>query len=271
MRNLDGVRGFLLDMDGTFYLGDALIQGAAHFLDVLASQKKDYLFLTNNSSKHRRSYANKITRMGIPIPEEKILTSGEATALYLKALRPECRLFVMGTPDLESEFRTAGFMLDETNPDVVVLGFDTTLTYARLWELCNFVRSGLPYIATHPDFNCPTEKGLMPDIGAMIAFVKASTGREPDEIIGKPNRWIVEVAQQKMSLRREDLAIIGDRLYTDIALGQTSQILTVLVLSGETTAQEASSSIHVPDYIFPHIGAVADWLETNTLPSMKSS
>ena len=261
MKTLDSLHGFLLDMDGTIYLGDALIQDAAHFLEVLESEGKDYLFLTNNSSKNRRSYSEKFARLGMPVPEEKILTSGEATALYLKTLRPESRLYVMGTPDLESEFCTAGFKLDETNPDLVVLGFDTSLTYARLWKLCDFVRMGLPYIATHPDFNCPTDNGLMPDIGAMIAFVKASTGREPDEIIGKPNRGIVEAAQQKMGLAREDLAMIGDRLYTDVALGQTNQILTVLVLSGETTAEDASNSIHVPDYIFPHIGAVADWLE----------
>ena len=248
-------------MDGTFYLGDHLIPGAAHFLEVLKSQDKEYLFLTNNSSRHRSSYADKFVHLGVPVPEEKILTSGEATALHLKTSHAKARLFVVGTPDLESEFRASGFIIDETNPDLVVLGFDTTLTYAKLWKLCDFVRVGLPYIATHPDFNCPTENGLMPDIGATIAFVKASTGREPDAIIGKPNRWIVEAAQQKMGLAREELAMIGDRLYTDIALGQTSGILAVLVLSGESTTEDASSSIHVPDYIFPHIGAVADWLE----------
>src|SRR5512139_2794484 len=106
MTTLDRVRGFLLDMDGTFYLGDRLLPGAAHFLEVLKSQGKAYLFLTNNSSRHRRSYSDKITRLGVPVPEEKILTSGEATARYLKGLRPGSRLFVMGTPDLQSEFRS---------------------------------------------------------------------------------------------------------------------------------------------------------------------
>ena len=264
MKTLDQVRGFLLDMDGTFYLGNALLPGAAHFLEVLKTQGKEYLFLTNNSSRHRKSYADKLTRLGLAVPEDRVLTSGEAAALSLKKSHPGSRLYVMGTPELESEFRTAGFKLDETLPDVVVLGFDTTLTYAKLWKLCDLVRAGLPYIATHPDLNCPTENSLMPDIGAMIAFVKASTGREPDEIIGKPNRWMVEAAGQKMGLALEDLGMIGDRLYTDIALGQTSGILTVLVLSGETTAEDAAASIHIPDYTFPHIGAVADWLERNT-------
>jgi HAD superfamily hydrolase (TIGR01450 family) len=141
-----------------------------------------------------------------------------------------------------------------------VLGFDTTLTYQKLWRLCDFVRAGLPYIATHPDFNCPTETGFMPDIGAMIAFVKASTGREPDLVIGKPNRMIVEAAAQKMNVPLDALGMIGDRLYTDIALGQTSGITTVLVLSGETRLEDVAASPFQPDYVFDNLGAVADWL-----------
>lgn len=265
MLTLDRVRGFLLDMDGTFYLGDHLLPGAAHFLDVLKSQGKDYLFLTNNSSQHRRSYADKFARLGLRVSEDKILTSGEATSLYLKMSHAKARIFVVGTPDLETEFRSSGFLLDDSNPNLVVLGFDTTLTYAKLWKLCDFVRMGLPYIATHPDFNCPTESGPMPDIGAMIAFVTASTGREPDMVIGKPNRWIVEAAQQKMGLARQELAMIGDRLYTDIAMGRTSGILTVLVLSGETKAQDVAGSEYQPDHIFPDIGAVAGWLEEHRI------
>ena len=260
MTTLDKARGFLLDMDGTFYLGERLLPGAAQFLKVLKSQGKEFLFLTNNSSKHRRSYADKITRLGIPMAEEKILTSGEATAIYLRSNHPTDRLFVVGTPELETEFRSAGFVLDDANPNCVVLGFDTTLTYAKLWKLCDFVRAGLPYIATHPDFNCPTETGVMPDIGAMIAFIKASTGREPDVVIGKPNRWIVQAAHQKIGVPLDALAMIGDRLYTDIALGQTSPVLTVLVLSGETSSHDADTSPYRPDYTFPDIGAVANWL-----------
>ncbi len=257
------VRCFLLDMDGTFYLGDRLLEGALRFIDALKAQGKDFLFLTNNSSEHARQYAEKITRLGLPIPESKVLTSGEATARYLLTTRPHARLFVVGTPALEDEFRAHGFALDADRPDVAVLGFDTTLTYQKLWQLCDFVRAGLPYIATHPDFNCPTETGFMPDIGAMIAFVKASTGREPDLVVGKPNRMIVEAAAQKMNLSLDALGMIGDRLYTDIALGQTSGITTVLVLSGETRAEDLADSPFKPTYIFDHLGAVADWLSAH--------
>ncbi len=261
MKSLDKVSGFLLDMDGTFYLGDALLPGATHFLDVLAAQGKEYLFLTNNSSQNRLSYARKFTRLGLSIPEYKILTSGEAAVRYLKNTSRATRICVVGTPDLENEFQEAGYILDAKTPELVVLGFDTTLSYAKLVKLCDFVRAGLPYIATHPDFNCPTESGLVPDIGATIAFVKAATGRDPDQVIGKPNRWIVESAAQKLGLALEDLAMVGDRLYTDIALGQTSGILTVLVLSGETSSVEAAISAYHPDAIFEDIGALADWLE----------
>jgi 4-nitrophenyl phosphatase len=263
IEKLSTVRGFLLDMDGTFYLSDRLLEGALHFIDLLRGQKKEFLFLTNNSSKHRRQYAEKISRLGLPISEELVLTSGEATALYLKREHPEARLFVVGTPSLEEEFRQHGFQLVEQEPDFLVLGFDTTLTYQKLWALCDFVRAGIPYLATHPDFNCPTETGWMPDVGAMIAFVKAATGREPDLVIGKPNRLIVDAAAAKMNLPVNQLAMIGDRLYTDIALGQSSGIVTVLVLSGETKIEDLKDSPFQPNYTFQNLAGVADWLEGN--------
>lgn len=258
---LSTVRGFMLDMDGTFYLGDRLLEGALRFIDVLVHQGKQFLFLTNNSSRQGGEYAEKISRLGLPISKEAVLTSGEATALYLRERHAGARLYLMGTPSLEEEFSQYGFQLVQENPEMVVLGFDQTLTYKKLWKLCDFVRDGVAYIATHPDFNCPTERGYMPDVGAMIAFVKASTGREPDLVVGKPNRMIVEAAALKMKLRVEQLAMIGDRLYTDIALGRASGIVTVLVLSGETKRADLESSPFKPDYIFENLGEVADWLE----------
>ena len=263
IEKLSTVRGFLLDMDGTFYLSDRLLEGALRFIDLLHEQRKEFLFLTNNSSKHRRQYAEKINRLGLPIPEELVLTSGEATALYLKKQLPRARLFVVGTPSLEEEFHQHGFRVVEQEPDFLVLGFDTTLTYQKLWKLCDFVRAGIPYLATHPDFNCPTETGWMPDVGAMIAFVKAATGREPDLVVGKPNRLIVDAAAVKMNLPISQLAMIGDRLYTDIALGQSSGIVTVLVLSGETKIEDLKDSPFQPDYTFQNLAGVADWLERN--------
>lgn len=258
------VKCFLLDMDGTFNLGDTLIDGSLRFIDTLNELGKDYLFLTNNSSKHRRQYAEKITHLGLPIPEEKVFTSGEATALYLQQEWPSSPVYVVGTPALEEEFRQHGFQLEQKHPQSIVLGFDTTLTYEKLWKLCDFVRAGLPYVATHPDFNCPTETGFMPDIGAMIAFVRASTGREPDLVIGKPNRMIVDAVAHKLGLQIEQMAMIGDRLYTDIALGQTSGIITCLVLSGETHPDDLADSPFQPTYTFADLGAIADWLKEHS-------
>jgi phosphoglycolate/pyridoxal phosphate phosphatase family enzyme len=257
------VQCFLLDMDGTVFLGDQLLEGAKRFLDLLQAQGKRYLFLTNNSSKHRRQYAEKLRRLGLPVQEELIFTSGEATALYLQHKVPGGRLYVVGTAALENELREHGFELVEHAPDCLVLGFDTTLTYAKLWKLCDFVRQGLPYVATHPDINCPLPGGFMPDIGATIAFVKASTGREPDLVVGKPNRMMVERAADKVGLPVAALAMIGDRLYTDIALGKVSGIPAVLVLSGETRLEDLPGSKFTPDYIFADLGEAADWLEAH--------
>ncbi len=257
------VRGFLLDMDGTFYLSDRLLEGALSFIHLLREQKKEFLFLTNNSSKQGRQYAEKISRLGLPVAEESVLTSGEATALYLSEEHRGADIYLVGTPPLEDEFRQHGFHLVDKDPQFLVLGFDTTLTYQKLWALCDFVRAGVPYIATHPDFNCPTENGFMPDVGAMIAFVKAATGREPDLVVGKPNRRIVDAAAAKLKLHVNELAMIGDRLYTDIALGPASGIITILVLSGETKIEDLENSPFQPDYIFENLAGVVDWLERN--------
>lgn len=253
-------RCFLLDMDGTFYLGEELLNGALEFIDVLHRKGSDYLFLTNNSSKDSRQYAEKLTRLGLPISREKIMTSGEATAMFMQSQNPEAKVFVVGTQTLENEFNERGFMLTDKSPDFVVLGFDTTLTYAKLWKLCDLVRVGVPYIATHPDYNCPTATGFMPDIGATIAFVKASTGREPDLIMGKPNSLLVEQAVSRVGIPASSMCMIGDRLYTDIALGTNANILTILVLSGETKPDDVDISPFQPNYIFQDIREIAVYL-----------
>ena len=256
---LNHIRCFILDMDGTFYLGDHLLPGALEFINLLKQRGTQFLFLTNNSSRHRRQYAEKIRRLGLALPEEAIFTSGEATAIYLARQKPNARLFVAGTPALEEEMTTHGFTLVEEQPDFIVLGFDTTLTYQKLWQLCDLVRAGYPYIATHPDINCPTETGYMPDIGALIAAVAASTGRQPDTVIGKPNAPIVAALSEKTGLPVQALAMVGDRLYTDIALGAAG-LTTILVLSGETRPEDLPGSPYQPDYIVQDLAALAQAL-----------
>lgn len=257
---LKDIRLFLLDMDGTVYLGDRLFPETHAFMERIGQNGAEYLFLTNNSSSSRIRYAQKLERLGLPTPEDRIFTSGEATTLYLRSQKPGARVFLAGTPALEEEFLQAGFHLtgcqEGPPPDFAVLGFDTTLTYQKLWRLCDLVRAGVPYIATHPDFNCPVEGGYMPDIGAMIAFVEASTGRRP-LVIGKPNPPIVEAVAARTGIPLQQTAMVGDRLYTDIAMGANSGITSILVLSGETSREDLAESDIRPDYVFEDIGALA--------------
>ena len=255
MQNFQGlaeIQCFLLDMDGTFYLGDQLLPGANSFLQLLDQRGTSYLFLTNNSSKSAKEYADKLLRLGLQVTEDKIFTSGEATCIYLRKTIPDANVYLMGTKALEDEFLRQGIRLNRGKADVAVLGFDTGLTYAKLWKFCDLVRTGIPYIATHADFNCPTENGFMPDVGSMIALITASTGRQPDVVIGKPNQPIVDTIAEKIGLPLGKIAMVGDRLYTDIALGQTG-IKTVLVLSGETNLEEAQKSEFQADWVVQDI------------------
>ncbi len=246
IEQLAEIECFLLDMDGTFYLGDRLLPGAMEFIALLREREIPFLFLTNNSSRSQLEYVDKLAGFGLDLPAEQIFTSGEATARFLKKNDYGERVFLVGTPALEEEFSRHGFELVTEAPAVAVLGFDTTLTYEKLRALCDFCRGEVPYVATHPDINCPTEDGFMPDIGAMIELVAASTGRRPDIIVGKPYPPIVEALEEKTHLRRERIAMVGDRLYTDIALGRTG-LKTILVLSGETALSDLDGSEYQPD------------------------
>ncbi len=263
MKRLATIRHFLLDMDGTTVLGERLLPGAREFLDYLRGQGIGFHFLTNNSSRHGGQYAQKLQQLGLEVSAEQIFTSGEATAIWLARQKPAARLYVVGTPALEEEFRAHGFVLTEDNPDYAVLGFDTTLTYAKLWRLCDLVRTGVSYVATHPDLNCPIEGGMMPDIGAMIAFVEASTGRRPDVIVGKPYAPIVEALEEKTGLPAEALCMVGDRLYTDIALGATG-MMTVLVLSGETSREDLAAAPYQPDLTVENLAELLAILRSET-------
>ena len=265
--NLKSIHCFLLDLDGTIFLGERLLPGAREFIHYLDGHAIQYLILSNNSSRTRREYAEKLRRLGLDLPEDKFFISGEATAHYLNQRQPGARLYVVGTPALEDEFRRHGFVLDERNPDFAVLGFDTTLTYAKLRRLCELVAEGIPYIATHPDINCPTETGFMPDIGATIELVAASTGRRPDVIVGKPYPPMVQAVKERLGTPVEQMCMVGDRLYTDIALGQTG-LTTVLVLSGETHLEDLPGSPFQPDYVVQDLAELLKILTTETQPAL---
>ncbi|RKI93230.1 HAD-IIA family hydrolase [Parablautia intestinalis] len=257
---LKGINCFALDMDGTVYLGEKWIDGARDFLKAVEDAGKKYVFLTNNSSKNPQAYVEKLERMGHTIGLNQIVTSGEATIDYLKKNFPEKRIYLLGNELLQEEFQEAGIRLDEKAPEVIVVGFDTCLTYAKLCRVCDLVREGLPYISTHPDFNCPTETGFIPDAGAIHAFIHASAFRYPDHVIGKPSGDIMDYLAQQAGVLKHETAMVGDRLYTDVAAGVNNGYTGILVLSGEAGMKDVEESDVVPDLIFSSVKEMIPFL-----------
>lgn len=250
---IESIRCFALDMDGTIYLGERWIEGARDFLKKIEESGRQYVFLTNNSSKNAAVYVEKLHRMGWDAKEEKIITSGQATIYYLQKNFPGKKVFLLGNPLLQEEFEQAGIFLSDTAPDVVVTAFDTSLTYEKMCKVCDLVREGLPYLATHPDYNCPTETGFIPDAGAIHAFIHASAFRYPDRIIGKPNSDIVDYLVTRVQVEKERIAMVGDRLYTDIAAGKNNGLKSILVLSGEASLADVAASDVMPHLIFESV------------------
>ena len=228
------IRNFCLDMDGTVYLDSTWIDGAKDFLAALTATGRKYCFMTNNSSKSSGIYVEKLLNMGLVIdPEKQLITSGHATVEYLKRQFPGRKIYLFGNPMVKMEFEKRGVMIDEDHPDVVVTSFCTSFHYRDLCRLCDLVREGLPYVATHPDYNCPTKTGFIPDIGSLTAYVAASTGRRPDKVVGKPEAEIIDYALEKLGGRREESCVVGDRLYTDVKSGVNNGLYGIFVLSGE--------------------------------------
>ena len=254
---LSRVRCFLLDMDGTFYLGDRLIDGSLDFLCALERTGRTARFLTNNSSKSAAAYARKLARLGVSEAYRDVITSGHAAAHYCLSAFPGKRGYLLGNDVLREELLGMGLELAEEEADYVLVAFDTSLDYQKLCRACDDIRAGKPYIATHPDFNCPTEDGFIPDIGAILALIEASTGRRADVILGKPHRGIVDEALRRTGFTLDEMAIVGDRLYTDVATGVRHGMTGILVLSGETKLEAVEDSDVKPDLIF---GKLADMI-----------
>ncbi len=255
------IKCFALDMDGTIYLGQQWIDGAKEFLHKIEESGRSYLFVTNNSSKNADVYVEKLHRMGLDIGAEKIVTSGQATIAYLQQNYPGKKVFLLGNSLLKEEFAQAGIVLEDEKPDVVVTAFDTSLDYQKMCKVCDFVRAGLPYLATHPDYNCPTENGFIPDAGAIHEFIHASAFRYPDRIIGKPNKDIVDYMVQRAGCLKEEMAMVGDRLYTDIAAGKKHGLTSILVLSGEADLEAVQESEVTPHLIFESVKEMIPFLQ----------
>jgi len=265
---LTGVRCFVLDMDGTIYLGGNVFPFTERFLEFLKDAGIDYVFYTNNSSSNAAKYIDKLQRMGISATPDKLLMSTHVLLEFLKNNPPACkkvsgspgkRVFVAGTKALRDDFADAGYTLEDEDPDFVVLGFDTDMDYERLTKLCDFIRSGLPYFGVHIDYNCPVESGFIPDCGSLAAAVTASTGITP-EFFGKPSRHTLDFVINKTGYREDEICFVGDRLYTDIAITSGTRARSVLVLSGETSREDLAVSAFLPDLVVKDLTELQDYL-----------
>ena len=254
---LKNIQLFVLDMDGTIYLGDKILPGAIDFVKNAREKGKKVVFFTNNASKNPNDYVQKLERMGFGATRNDVVTAGDVTIEYIKKNRPGEKVYLVGTPALEKSFRDAGIELSE-QANIVVSSFDTTLTYEKLVVACDLIRNGADFYSTHPDFNCPTENGFIPDSGAIAALITASTNVEP-RYFGKPYRETADMISSLFNIPFNQTAIVGDRLYTDIALGKNNGLLSVLVLSGETKIEDINDD-NAPDITLNGIGEIIPYL-----------
>ncbi|MFM8335363.1 MAG: HAD-IIA family hydrolase, partial [Opitutaceae bacterium] len=254
---LRAIRHLALDMDGTIYRGGTLFPFTRGFLDRMRGLGIGYTFLTNNPSKSSGDYLAHLNRLGIPAGPDELYTSAQATIDWLRKNRPEARrLFILGTASMQGQFTVAGFALTADDPadtpDAVVVGFDLTLTYARLCRAAWWMQKGIFCVATNPDFVCPTDQPtVLVDCGALCAMFQAATGRAPDRVFGKPDPSMLDGIRARHGLAAAEIAMVGDRLYTDVLMARRAGALGVLVLTGEATAQDAARSAEPPDLTLP--------------------
>ncbi len=254
---------FLLDMDGTLYLGDRVFDHCLDFLRAIRRQGGRYLYLTNNSSKSVDKYVKKMERLHIPAAAEDFFTSTDAACAYLREHYHGRKIYALGTASFRQQLQGAGFPVTdrlEDDVDCLLMGFDTELTFQKLEDACILLGRGVEYLATNPDWVCPTEYGYVPDCGSISQILCNATGRKPF-FIGKPEPAIARLAMEKLGCPPADTVLIGDRIYTDIACGVNAGIDTVLVFSGETTRQDWAKSEIKPTYTCQDIGEIYQMLQ----------
>jgi NagD protein len=266
-QRLRKIRHVALDMDGTIYTDKKLFDTTLPFLSVLKQLGIGHTFLTNNPSKSVAEYLTHLRDMGIQATTDQLYTSTQATIDSLRKNFPQVRrLFVLGTPGLFRELEGAGFALTADDPgdppDAVLAGFDTTLTYSRLCRAAWWITRGKLFFATNPDRVCPTnEPTVLVDCGSITAALERATGRSPQAIPGKPDPAMLQGILNRHSLAPENLAMVGDRLYTDMEMAHRTGALSVLVLTGEATAAGAEKHVPRPDLIVPTLAEFGEALQ----------
>lgn len=256
------IRHFALDMDGTIYSGKTLFPFTVPFLQTLSELGIGYTFFTNNSSKSVCDYVGHLRAMGVRADESQMYTSTLATIAWLRRTYPSAHdIFILGTASMKAEFEAAGFRSCEDEPELVVVGFDPAMDFERMCRAGYWIRRGKPFIATHPDRICPTDQPtLLIDCGAVCAALTAATGRKPDMVLGKPHPIMVEEVLKRHQLHPSELAVVGDRVYTDVAMAQAIGATGILVLTGETTREVGEGAVPPPDLILPSIEQLGELL-----------
>lgn len=240
---LSRIKHLALDMDGTIYLGSRIFPFTIPFLEKMKAAGIGISFLTNNPTRSVQDYLDKLAKMGIEATEDGMYTTSLAAIDYIKEHHPQARrLFLLGTPSMAEQFRKAGYeeCADDPGdvPDVLVVAFDTTLTYSRLCRAAYWASQGIPYVATNPDRVCPTDKPtVLVDCGSLQKCIEHATGRKPDIVLGKPDPTMLQGIMHRHGLKPEEIAMVGDRIYTDTAMAHNAGAVGVLVLSGETTME----------------------------------
>ena len=266
MNRLKHIRHLALDMDGTIYSGGTLFESTRPFLALLGELGIGHTFLTNNSSKSSKDYLAHLRKIGIMADADQLYTSTQAAIEYLREQMPAVRrLFILGTASMRAEMEASGFASTadspQDEPDAVVVGFDTELTYARLCRTAYWVSRGKPFVATHPDRVCPTDQPtVLVDCGAVCAAIEQAAGRGPDTVLGKPHPCMLRGILHRHALAPEELGMVGDRLYTDMAMATKAGAVGVLVLTGETTAAAAAKHSPPPDLVLSGLAELGERL-----------
>ena len=247
---------FLLDMDGTIYLGNRLFDATISFLNKIKENGGKYVFLTNNSSKSTQTYIDKLKKLGIDTTADDFLTSTDATCVYINSRYPDKKFYCMGTASFIAQLTASGVNVTTTVDDDVfgvLISNDTELTFKKLDDISRLLTEReVVYVATNPDWTCPTEYGFVPDCGSFAEMLCRATGKTP-LFIGKPKPEMVYLAMEKFGADKTETVVIGDRIYTDVAAGVNAGVDSVLVLSGETKAEDLYESDIKPTYVFDSI------------------
>lgn len=252
--SLNGIKAVFLDLDGTIYLGNELIDGAVEFLNRCDERGVQRFFLSNNSSKSVTEYLEKLHGLGIPAEENDVLLSTHDLISWLGA-EGVTETYLVGTEGMRSMLEEVGVSTRSGEPQYVVLGYDTEIDYEKLATASIHLHNGIPLVASHPDMVCPSPDGGLPDVGAYLALFKATTGVEPSHICGKPNAGMILHKIEELGLQPSQCAMVGDRLYTDMEMAAQADVVGVLVLSGEATLDDLEAAPQNPDVI---VDSVAD-------------